>query len=149
MWRLEKTSESLLDSKEIKPVNPKGNQLWIFIGRTDAEAPRLWPSDVKSWLTGKDREAGKDRGQEKKGVTEDEIVGWHHWLNGHEFEQPLGAGDRQGSLACSSPWGRKELDMSERLNWSKLDICISGILSGLLSVLPHPYVGSFFISLCS
>ena len=85
---LEKTLESPLDCKEIKPVNPKGNQSWIFIGRTDAEADIsiLWPPDVKSWLTGKDPDAGKDWRQEKKGTTEDEMVGWHHWLNGHESE---------------------------------------------------------------
>ena len=90
-----------LDSKEIKPVNPEGNQPWIFIGRTDAdaEAPILWPPDAKNWLIGKDPDAGKDWGQEEKGVTEDEMVGWHHRLNGHEFEQTLGDGERQGSLA--------------------------------------------------
>ena len=88
---LEKTLESLLDSKEIKPVNPKGNQLWIFTGRTDAEveAPILWAPDAKSQLIGEDPDAGKDWRQEEKGMTEDEMVGWHHWLNGHEFEQTL------------------------------------------------------------
>ena len=99
-----------------------GNQSWIFIGTTDAEAEALifWPPDGKNWLTGKDPDAGKDWGQEEKGATEDEVVGWHHWLNGHEFEQALGAGDGQGSLACYSPWGRKELDMTEQLNWAEL-----------------------------
>ena len=89
---LQKTLKSPLDRKEIKPVNPKGNQPWIFIGRSDAEveAPLLWPPDAKSWLTGKDPDAGKDWGQEEKGATENEMVGWHHWLNGHEFEQTLG-----------------------------------------------------------
>ena len=96
---VEKTLESPLDSKEIKPVNPKGNQLWIFTGRTDAEAPVLKPPDVKSQLTGKDPAAGKDWGQEEKGVTEDELVGWHHWLNGHEFEQTPGDSEGHGSLA--------------------------------------------------
>ena len=115
---LEKTLESLLDCKEIKLVNPKGNQSLIFIGRadTEAETPILWPPDVKSWLTGKDLDAGKDWGQEEKGITEDEMVGWHHRLNGLEFEQALGVGDGQGSLACCSPWGHKESDMTEQLN---------------------------------
>ena len=102
--------ENTLNSKEIKPVNPKGNHPWIFIGRTDAEALILWPPDVKSRLMGKDPDAGKDWGQEEKGTTEDEMVGWHHWLNGHEFEQTLGNGEGQGSLVCCSPWGCKELD---------------------------------------
>ena len=111
---LEKTVESPLDWKEIKPVNPKGNQHWIFIGRTDAEAeaPILWPPTGKSWLIGKDPDAGKDWGNAEKGATEDEMVGWHHWLNKHEFEHtPV---DRQGqrSLACCSSWGRKEPDMT-------------------------------------
>ena len=101
---LEKTPESPLDSKEIKPVNPKGNHSWIFIGRTDIEAPLLWPPDVKSQLIGKDPEAGKDWWQEEKGTTEDEMVGWHHWLNGHEFAQTLGDGEEQRSLVCCSPW---------------------------------------------
>ena len=101
---LEKTLESPLDCKEIKPVHPKGNQSWIFFGRTDAEAetPILWPPDVKNWLIGKDPDAGKDWRQEEKGMTEDEKVGWYHWLDGHEFEQALRVGDGQGSLACCS-----------------------------------------------
>ena len=96
---------SLMDSKEIKPVNPKGNQPWIFTGRTDAEtdAPILWPPDTKSWLIAKDPDAGKDWGQEEHGVTVDEMVGWHHRLNGHEFEQTPGDGEGQGSLVCCSP----------------------------------------------
>ena len=116
---LAKTLESPLDCKEAKPVNPKGNQSWRLIGRTDveAEAPILWPPDVKSWLTGKDPDAGKDWRQEEKGKREDEMVGWHHWLNGCEFEQSLGVGDGQGSPACYSSWGRKESDMTEQLNW--------------------------------
>ena len=115
---LEKTLESPLDYKEIKPVNSKGNQSWIFIGRTDAEAeaPILWPPDVKSRLIRKDLYAGKDWRQEEKGTTVDEMVGWHHWLNGHEFEQTPGNSEGQGRLACCSPWGCKELDMSEWLN---------------------------------
>ena len=114
--------ESPFDSKKIKSVNPKGNQSWIFIGRTDAEAeaPILWPPVAKSWLIGKDPDAGKDWRQEKKGMTEDEMFGWHHWLNGHEFEQAPGDGDRQGSLVCCSPWGHKELNMIEWLN-NKID----------------------------
>ena len=118
---LEKTLESPSDCKEIKPVNLKGNQSWIFIGRTDAEAeaPILWPPDAKNRLIGKDPDAGKDWRQEKKGTTEDEIVGWHHQFNGHEFEQAPGVGDRQGSLACCSPWGRKQPDTTERLNWTE------------------------------
>ena len=112
--------ESPLDNKEIKPVNPEGNQSRIFIGRTDAEAetPILLPPVVKNWLIGKDPDAGKDRRQKKKGMTEDEMVGWHHQLDEHEFEQALGIGDGQGSLACCSPWGRKELGMTERLSWT-------------------------------
>ena len=113
---LEKTFESPLDIKD-KPVNPKGNHPWIFIGRTDAEAeaPILWPPDAKSWLVGKDPDVGKDWGQEEKGVTEDEMVGWHHLLNGHEFEQIPGDSEGQGSLVCCSPWGRKQSDMTDWL----------------------------------
>ena len=116
---LEKTLESPLDWKEIKPVNPKGNQFWIFIGKTDVETetPILWPPDVKNGLTGKDPDAGKDWRQEEKGMTEDEIVGWHHWLNGHELEQAPGIGDEQGNLASCCLWGHKESDMTEQLNW--------------------------------
>ena len=117
---LEKTLESPLHCKEIQLVNPKGNQPWIFIGRTDAEAetPVLWPPDVKKLLIGKDPDAGKDWRQEEKGTTEDEMVGWHHRLNGHGFEWTLGVGDGQGGLVCYSPWGCKESDTTERLNWS-------------------------------
>ena len=120
---LEKSLESPLYCKEIKPVNPKGDQSWIFIGRTDAEAetPILWPPDAKNWLIWRDPDAGKDWGWEKEGTTEDEMVGWHHRLNGHEFEQALGVGDGQGSLACCSPWGHKESDRTEQLNWTELD----------------------------
>ena len=111
---LEKTLESPLDCKEIQPVHPKGNQSWIFIGRTDAkaEAPVLWPPDVKSQLTGKESDAGKDWGQEEKGMTEDELVGWPYWLNGQEFEQTVGDSEGQGRLACCSSWGCKESDMT-------------------------------------
>ena len=104
-----KTFESPLNCKEIQPVHPKGNQFWIFIGRTDVEAetPIFWPPNVKNWLTWKDPGAGKDWKWEEKGMTEDEMVGWHHQLYRHEFEQALGVGDRQGSLGCCSPWGRR------------------------------------------
>ena len=106
---LEKTLENLLDCKEIQPVHLKGNQSWIFVGRTDAEAEAtiLWPPDAKSWLIGKDIDAGKDWGQKEKGMTEDEMIGWHHWLNGHGFGWTLGAGDGQGGLAGCSSWGQK------------------------------------------
>ena len=117
---LEKTLESPFDCKEIQPVHPKGNLLWIFIGRTDAEAPTLWPPDAKNWLIGKDPDAGKGWRQEEKGTTEDEMVEWHHWLHRCEFEQAPGVGEGQGSLACYSPWGLKELDMTEHLNWTEL-----------------------------
>ena len=113
---LEKILESPLDCREIKPVNLKENQSWIFIGRTDVEAPILWPPNVKSWLFGKGPDAGKDWRQEEKGMTENEMIGWHHRLNGHEFEQAPGVGDGQGSLACCSPWGHKKLDTTEWLN---------------------------------
>ena len=115
---LEKTSESPLDCKEIQPVHPKGDQSWVFIGRTDGEAETaiLWPPDVKSWLIWKDPDAGKGWRWEEKGATEDEMVGWHHQLNGHEFEQTQGDGEGQGSLACCCPWSRKESDTTEWLN---------------------------------
>ena len=120
---LEKTLESPLDCKDIKSVNSKGNQSWIFTGRTDAkaEAPILWPPDVKNWLIGKDPDAGKDWRQEEKGTTEDEMVGWYHWLDGHEFEQALGAGDEQESLACCSHGVAKSqtrLSDGTELNWN-------------------------------
>ena len=113
---LKKTLESPLDSKEIKPVNPKGNQPWTLTGRTNAEAPILWPPDATSRLTGRDPDAGKDWRQEEKGTTEDEMVGWHHQLNGHGFGWTQGDSEGQGSLACCSSCGRKELDTMHRLN---------------------------------
>ena len=114
------TLESPWDSKEIKPVHPKGNQSWIFIGRTDAEAEALilWPPDAKNWLIGKDPDSGKDWKQ--KVIIEDEMVGWHHGPDGHEFEQAPGVNDGQGSLAYCSPWGSKESDTTEQLNWKSL-----------------------------
>ena len=119
---LEKTLESPLDCKEIQPVHSKGDQSWVFIGRTDAETetPTLWPPNIKNWLIGKDPDAGKDWRQEESGTTEGEMVGWHHWLNVGEFEQASGVGDGQGSLACCSPCGCKGLDTFEWLNWMKL-----------------------------
>ena len=121
---LEKSLESPSNCKEIKPGNTKGNQSWIFIGRTDAEVETLilWPPDVENWLIGKDPDAGKDCRQEEKGMTEDEIVRWHHQLNGHEFEQAPQVSEEQGCLACCSPWGHKESDMTEQLNWTNTSI---------------------------
>ena len=117
---LAKTLKSPLDSKEIKPLNPKGNLPWIFIGGTDAEAetPILWPPDVKSKLIGKDPDAGKDWGQKDKGATEDEMVGWHHWVNVHEFEHTPEENEGQVKLVCRSPWDGKESDTTEHLNWA-------------------------------
>ena len=109
---LEMTLESPSDSKEIQPVSPKGNKLWIFIGKTEAETPIIWPLDVKSQLIGKDPDAGKDWKQKEKRAAEDEVVGLNHWLNGHESEQTLGDSEGQGSLACCSSCGHKELDMT-------------------------------------
>ena len=119
---LEKSLESPLDCKGIQPVHPKGNQSWIFIGRTDAKAetPILWPPDAKNWLIWKDPDAGKYWRQEDKGMTEDEMVGWHHWLNGHEFEQTLGDSKGQESLACFSPWGCKSWIRLN--NWTELNL---------------------------
>ena len=119
---LKKMLEGTLDCKETKPGNPKGKQSWIFIGRTaaEAEAPILWLPDAKSWLIGKDPDAGKDRWQEVKGMAEDEMVGWHYQLNGHKFEQASGYDEGQGSLVCCSLWNLKELDMTERLNKRRL-----------------------------
>ena len=129
---LGKSLESPLDCKEIKPVNPKGNQPWIFTGRADAEAeiPILWPPDEKSQLTGKDLDAGKDWGQEEKEVAEDEMAGEHHQLNGHEFEQTLKDSERQGRLACCSPWSHKEQDTTLWLNnnkWLNQKLCFRSI----------------------
>ena len=120
---LEKTLESPLDCKEIQPVHSKGDQSWVFFGRNDAKAetPVLWPPHVKSWLTGKDCDAGRDWGQEEKGTTEDEMFGWHYRLDGHESEWTLGVGDGQGDLVCCDSWGHKESDMTEQLNWPELN----------------------------
>ena len=129
-WRfqivVEKSHESLLDNKETKPVSPKGNQPWIVIGRTDAEAeaPVLWPPDTKNQLFGNDPDAGKDWGQEEKGETEDEIVGWHHQVNGYEFEQTPEDNEGQGSLACCNPGGCKELDMTQWLTNNNIPVYV-------------------------
>ena len=127
-----KTLESPLACKEIQPVHSKGDQSWVFIGRTDVEdeTPILWPPDMKSWIIGKDPEAGKYSEQEEKEMTENEMAGWHHQLDGHEFGWTLGFGDGQGGLACCSSWGRKESDTSD---WSdpSLPYCLSSFVSCL------------------
>ena len=124
LWCCKKTLASRLDCKETQPVNPKGNESWIFIGRTDvdAETPIFWPSDAKNWLTGKDPHAGEDWKQEEKGTTEDEMVGWHYWLDGHVSEQAPGTGDGQGSLVWCSPWNCRveQRDTTEQLHWTEL-----------------------------
>ena len=119
---LEKTFETALDWKDIKPINPKGIQSCILIGRTGAETeiPILWPPDVTNWLIGKDPDAGKDWRREDKGTTEDEMAWWHHWRDEHEFEQTPGIGDGQGGLVCCSPWDCKESDMTDHLYWTEL-----------------------------
>ena len=121
---LEKTLESPLDCKKIQPVHFKGDQPLVFFGRNDAEAetPVLWQPHAKSWLTEKNSDAGRDWGQEKKGKTEDEMAGWHHWLDGRESEWTPGVGDGQGGLACCDSWGRKEPATTERLNWTELNL---------------------------
>ena len=154
---LEETLESPLDSKEIQSVHPRGNQSRIFVGRTSAKAetPKFWPPDVKNWLVAKDPDAGKDWRQEEKGTTEDEMVGWHHRLNRHEFKQAPGVADGQGSLACCSSWGQKESDMTE-LNWQNQGIfyslcscilikvwfnCVETIRMGINLLIPPDWAG--------
>ena len=124
---LEKTLESPLACKEIQQVHPKGDQSWVFIGRTDVEAetPILGLPDVKNWLIWKEPDAGKEWGQDEKGTTEDEMVGWHHQLNGHGFGWTPGVGDGLGGLAHCGTWGRKDSDMTERLNWTELKSTIT------------------------
>ena len=119
---LEKTLESPLDCKEIQPVHSEGDQPWVFFGRNDAKAetPVLWPPHAKSWLIVKDSDAERDWGQKEKGRTEDEMAGWHHWLDGHESEWTPRVGDGQGGLACCNSWGRKESGTTEQLNWTEL-----------------------------
>ena len=118
------TLESPLDCKEIQPVHSEGDQPWVFFGRNDAKAetPVLWSSHVKSWLIGKDSDGGRDWGQEEKGTTEDEMAGWHHWLDGRESEWTPGVGDGQRGLACYDSWGCKESDTAERLNWTEVTL---------------------------
>ena len=130
---LEKTLESPLDCKEIQLVHSRGDQSWVFFGRTDAktETPVLWPPHAKSWLIGKDSDAGRDWGQEEKGTTEDEMAGWHHWLDGRESEWTPGVGDGHGGLACCDSWGRKESDTTEWLKWTELRI-IPGALNWVI-----------------
>ena len=131
---LEKTLESPLDCKEIQPVHPKGYQPWVFFGRNDAKAetPVLWLPHAKSWLIGKDSDAGRDWGQEESGTTEDKMAGWHHRLDGRESEWTLGIGDRQGGLVCCDLWGHKGSDTTERLNWTELNsVGDLGSISGL------------------
>ena len=128
---LEKTLKSPLDCKEIQSVHSKGNQSWIIIARADVEAetPILWPLDAKSWLIGKDFDAGRDWGQEKKGTTKDEMAGWHHWFDERESEWTLGVGDGQGGLACCDSWGHKESDTTERLKWTELNWWLCWVLA--------------------
>jgi len=150
-WTIKKANNQRIDAFElwccrrplrvpwtakIKPVNPKGNQSWIFIGRNDPETTILWPPDVKNWLIWKDPDAGKDWRQEERGMTEDEMFGCHHWLSGHEFEQAVGVGDEQESLACCSPWGCKESVTTEQLKWLKWLHWTSSILEGT-ETCPH------------
>ena len=132
---LEKILESPLNSKEIQPVHSEGDQPWDFFGRNDAktETPVLWPPHVKSWFIGKDPDAGRDWGQEEKGMTEDEMAGWYAWLDGSESEWTPGVGDGQGGLVCCDSWGRKESDMTERLNWTEL--CMLGWIEYLPKIL--------------
>ena len=133
---LEKTLESPLACKEVQPVHPKGDQFWVFIGRTDAKAetPVLWPPHEKSWLIGKDPHAGRDCEQEEKGTTEDEMAGWHHRLDGHEFEWTPWVGDGQGDLACCDSWGCKESDTTERLNWTESHLLMKMLCESSLSL---------------
>ena len=135
---LEKTLESPLECKEIQPVNLKGDRFWVFIGRTDVEAetPILWPPDAKTWLIGKDPDAGNNWGQEEKRMIEDEMVGWHYQLNGHGFGCTPGVGDRQAGLGCCDSRDRKELRMAERLNW------IEWLMS--LNIMSYTYLPSVY-----
>ena len=139
---LEKTLDSPLDCKEIQPINPKGNQFWIFIGSTDAEAPIFWPLDARNWFVGKDPDAGKDWGQEEKVATEDELVGWHHRLNWLESEQTLEDSEGQGSLECCGPWSHKDLDTTKQLNNNNnLCVCVC------VCVCIHIYIKCFALHL--
>ena len=139
------TLESPLDWKEIQPVHSKGDQSWVFFGRNyaKAETPILWLPHAKSWLIGKDPDAGRDWRREEKGTTEDEMAGWHHWLDGHEFGWTLGVGDGQGGLVCWDSWGHKESDPTERLNWTELNIPLYITFS--LFIYPLMNLGCFHI----
>ena len=141
LWCWKKTLKSPSDRKEIKSVNPKGNQPWIFIERTDAKAQVLilWPPDAKTWLTEKDLDAGKDWRQEEKEATEDEMIGWHHWLNGQEFEQTQGASEGQGSLTYLCLWGCKESGKSEHQNTFLLCLEWHHLSSNLLVLFYFPF----------
>ena len=142
---LEKTLERLLGCKEIKPVNPKGNQFWIFIGRTDAEV--LWPPDSKSQLTGKNLDSWKDWEQEEKRIIEGEMVGWHHWLNGQEYEKILQNSEGQATLACCSLWGHKESDITEPLSnntYLCMYMCVDRYILPIVKTRKPRYVDSFF-----
>ena len=146
---LEKTLESPLDCREVQQIHPKGDQCWVFIGRTDdeAETPVLWPPHVKSWLIGKDPDAGKDWGQEEKGTTEDEMAGRHHWLDGSESEWILGVGDVPGGLVCCDSWDCKELDMTEHLNWTEwINIVICTTILSSPTMLSWGWLGSTFFT---
>ena len=147
---LDKTLESPLDCKEIQPVHSEGDQPWDFFGKNDAKAetPVLWPPHARSWLIGKDSDAGRDWGQEEKGTTEDEMAGWHHWLNGRESEWTPGIGDGQGGLACCDSWGRKESDATERLNRTELKLVYCIYVSDAFSInTPRRFFSSTYISL--
>ena len=150
---LEKTLESLLDCKQIQPVHSEGDQSWVFIGRTDVEAetPILWPPDAKSWPIWKDSDAGKDWGQEEKGMTEDEMAGWHHQLSGHGFGWTPGVGDGQGGLACCDSWDCKESEMTEQVNWTKLKAYtgLTYVLGAILRTLHEVIYLSFMSALLS
>ena len=139
---LEKTLQSPLDCNEVQPVHPKADQSWVFTGRTDAEVPVLWPPDAKNCLIGKDPDA-KDWRWEEKGTTEDEMIGWHHWINACEFEHALGVDDEQGSLVCCIPWGRKELNTTEQLNWTEMKARLCLVLKATIK-LPLPKCLCYF-----
>ena len=145
-----KTLESPLDCKEIQPVHSEGDQPWDFFGKNDAKAetPVLWPSHAKSWLIGKDCDAGRDWGQEEKGTTEDEMPGWHHWLDGREFEWSPGVGYGLVCLACYDSWGHKELDTTEQLNWTELNWTVTHFLYGNSLTVKDIFKSTVEITLC-
>ena len=146
---LEKTLDSPLDCKKIQAVHSEGEQPWDFFGRNDAnaETPVLWPSHGKSWLIGKDSDAGRDWGQEEKGTTKDEVAGWHHWLDGRESEWTPGVGDGQGGLVCCNSWGHKQSDTTERLNWTELNSPLLTFVYCSSTNLKHNPFGTHFTSM--